>query len=106
MLFEVILELDAKANQSGPLKKWLDENLPETQVHDGCVSVHALEQDSDPSQIIVIGLWQSRPKWETYIKWREDRGDFEILAPMLKKKPSFECYKRFGEWKNATRASG
>jgi quinol monooxygenase YgiN len=100
MLFQVILDLRVKAEHAAALKRWFDENLPETQACDGCVYVQALEHDSDPGRIVLIGLWENRPKWETYIKWRQDRGDFETLAPMLAQPPRFECYRQFGEWSN------
>ena len=102
MAFQVVLELRVIPESTSALKQWLNENLPATQSCDGCISVQALQHDADTSRILVIGLWQSRAKWETYIKWREDRGDFRALAPMLQAQPHFECYKQFGEWKNAS----
>ncbi len=101
MLFEVVLELHVKPGQSAVLKDWLRDNLPQTQAYDGCISVQALEHDRNPDRIVLIGEWESRAQWETYIKWREDRGDFDTLAPMLEDAPRFECYRQIGEWKNA-----
>lgn len=99
MLFEVILELFVKSGQSHALKSWLETNLPETQAFDGCVSVHALESEDDPGKIVLIGFWKSRKKWEKYFEWREGRGDFETLAPMLKREPVVGCYSQIGEWR-------
>lgn len=98
MLFEVILELHAKPDQSSSLEHWLAVNLPDTQTFDGCVSVHALAHEDDPCRIVLIGFWQSRKQWEKYFKWREDRGDFDVLAPMLRNEPRAECFRQFGEW--------
>ena len=77
MLFEVILELNAKPDQSQVLKNWLETNLPDTQAFDGCAAVHALEHEENSSHIVLIGFWRSRKQWEQYFEWRKDRGDFE-----------------------------
>ncbi len=103
MLFEVILELFAKPGQSDALRRWLETNLPETQAFDGCVGVHALESEDVAGKIVLIGFWQSREKWERYFAWRERRGDFATLAPMLEREPAPACYHQIGEWNSSGR---
>ena len=104
MLFEVILELNAKPDQSQALKNWLETNLPDTQAFDGCAAVHALEHEENSSHIVLIGFWRSRKQWEQYFEWRKDRGDFETLAPMLQSEPKVQCYTQFGEWNGGSNA--
>ena len=97
MAIKVILSLRAKAGASESLKAWFDSNLPDTKARDGCISVEALEHETDPAEIVLIGTWETRGQWEAYIAWREHRGDFAVLATMLEGEPHFECYQVLGD---------
>ena len=98
---KVILNLRAKAGEVESLKAWFGANLAESKDQDGCISVEALEHEEDPSKVVIIGTWETRGQWEAYIRWRERRGDFAVLAPMLEGEPHFECLQVLGEWKAA-----
>lgn len=100
MTLTVILTLNVRSGRSHELRSWLNDNLPHTQSYDGCLSVTALEHDANANKIVLVGRWESRPKWERYIRWRENRGDFQHLAQIIVGEPDFECYQQFGLWSN------
>ncbi len=98
--FEVILELEARADAVDALTGWLTANLADTRDYAGCVSVQALRDTDDPTRIVVIGQWLSRAHWQRYIDWREARGDLATVGGLVREPPSFRCFDLLGEWRD------
>jgi len=102
MRFEVLGDLNAKDGCAKQLKTWFVENLPDTLSYEGCISVHAIQNQSNPNKMLVIGQWASREKWEKYISWRQERGDIAALQSLIEGEFNLECFDCFVELRNAT----
>ena len=102
MHFEALGGLTAKEGCAERLKSWFRKNLSDTQSYEGCISVHAIQNQSDPSQMMVIGQWASREKWENYINWRQERGDIATLEELIEGDFELQCFDCFIELRNAT----
>jgi quinol monooxygenase YgiN len=70
----VLLEINVKPEKVGDLNKTLQEMLPETRKHDGCISIDAVRNQENPGNVVLLQKWQSRQHYESYHAWRVKTG--------------------------------
>ena len=84
----VILELDVKPEAVDGVKEGLKGMLPDTRSYDGCIDVYAVQDQDNGSTIVAVEKWESRKHYETYLAWRQERGDLDSLGEALNAPPS------------------
>jgi quinol monooxygenase YgiN len=88
----VILEVTAKKGTSRQLVETFRGILPDTRNKDGCQSVEVTSNLDNSDNILLVQHWASRQHYETYLAWRQQRGDLEKLAGALDGPPSIRYF--------------
>jgi quinol monooxygenase YgiN len=83
MACQVFLEFRIKDGCHDELKEKFKQLLPDTRDYDGCVYLYFIQDQDDPSKIVIVELWDTRAHYEKYLQWRTDRGDMEVLGAMM-----------------------
>ncbi len=96
MTVQVILELNVKPEEIENCRKWFSTNLPDTRGKKGCVSLVMVQNQDDPSNLMVLEQWDTKEDYENYLGWRGERGDMEVLGGMVASEPSIRFYDSFG----------
>ena len=76
----VILEVNAKPENSGDLINYMKDELHHTRGSDGCNGITVHRNQDDPNNIVIVEDWDSRPQYEKYLAWRKERGDLDKMA--------------------------
>ena len=88
----VIVEAKAKLGQGKVLRRTFLALLPDTRAHKGCQSLEYVQNQDDPDALLVMQKWDTRACYETYLKWRQDRGDVEKIVALLAGPPSIRFF--------------
>jgi quinol monooxygenase YgiN len=83
MSVNVLLEIQVEPANVAQLKVTLGEMLAETRVHDGCISVHVIQNQDDRGNFVLIQRWQSRAHYEDYNAWRAATGAAQAASSQL-----------------------
>jgi len=92
MSITVMLEIQSKPESIDELKTTLKAILPDTRAYDGCENVQVTTNQDDALNLILVETWESRQHYETYLGWRDERGDLEALGKMLSQAPNIRYY--------------
>ena len=92
---QVILEFNAKPDCVEKVREWLKNALPDTRSFDGCVTLHVIQNQEDPTGIAIIEQWDSRQQYERYLAWRGERGDLEVFTAMMAGPPNIRFFDYF-----------
>jgi len=92
MKIRVILEFKCELDKIEVFTSLLNSAIAETRVFEGCSSVEILSNSDDPSNIVLLEIWDSRNANEKYLQWRTETGMFDQLSLMLKEKPLIRYY--------------
>lgn len=87
----VVINLHLKAkNQKNydALYKSLKAMLPDTASYDGARLI-SCSADAENMTFIVHQIWESLNHQQTYLGWRQERGDVDTLVSMLGEPPRF-----------------
>lgn len=79
MSIRVVLELHVKPELADKVKDGFKEQLVDTRAFEGCEEISVIQNQDDPSEILVLEQWDSRQSYEAYLKWRTDRGDMDNI---------------------------
>ena len=83
MSITVIIELQIKPTKLEAVRSLSTAFLRETRVREGNESV-TVHQDTDcPATIILVEKWRSKKLYESYTRWRAEKGDYERLSGLL-----------------------
>src|SRR5262245_17674962 len=96
MTCQVIVELRARRDSLDRLRRWMREKLPDTRAYDGCVSVYVVQDQDEPTAILLLEQFVTRSHYESYLQWRTASGAVEELVTMLEGEPSFRYCDYFG----------
>ena len=83
MSVNVLLEIRVGPTNVALLKVTLREMLAETRVHDGCISVHVVQNQDDLGNFVLMQRWQSRAHYEHYNAWRSATGAAHAASTQL-----------------------
>lgn len=92
MTCTVILETKAKPGTGAQLVEAFRQILPDTRNKDGFVELTVHVNQDDPDDILLIERWTSRSAYETYLGWRQQRGDLDTLAAALAGPPRIRYF--------------
>ncbi len=87
----VILEGKAKSDTLGQVKELLAKRLPETRAFEGCQSLTTYLNE-DGQTFVIVELWDSKPRYEKYLAWREETGALAEFGALLEGEPSFRFF--------------
>ncbi len=96
MTCQVTLEIKTKPECLEQARAWFRANLPDTRAYAGCVNLHIAQNQDDPNELMIVELWDTRAAYEKYLGWRSERGDLNILGPMLAGEPKIRYFNFFG----------
>jgi len=82
------LVVKAKPENAEELKGWFSQEADHTRAFEGCrrVTIHA--DLDDPTQLLVLGEWDSRQQHEAYVAWRSEKGDVGKFMEWLAAEPT------------------
>ena len=95
MTCQVILELKAKPHCIEDVRTWLRGVLPDTRGFDGCVTLHVVQNQDDPTVIVIVEQWVTRQHYEKYLAWRTARGDMVAFGAMMEGEPKIRFFDYF-----------
>lgn len=96
MTCQAILELQVKPEAIDEVRAWFSKNLPDTRAFEGCVSILMVQNEDDPTDLMVVEQWDSRAAYERYVGWRTERGDLNAMAGWVTAEPRIRVYNYFG----------
>ncbi len=96
MSCQVILEFNVKNESIEAARSWLKRILPDTRSFDGCISIAVVQNQDDPTGLVVLEQWNSRQHYERYLQWRTETGVLNELVSMLAGEPKFRFLDHFG----------
>ena len=88
MATTVILEIKTNPGAANDMLTILKDILPETRNYDGCLGVDVFQNQDDTDTLIIMGTWQSKGHFETYLDWRKETGIFERFSEMIEGPPN------------------
>ncbi len=83
MACQVLLEATIKDGCHDKLRQRFVELLPATRAYEGINSIYITKDQDNPSQIVIVELWESRAHYENYLDWRTETGVMDELATMM-----------------------
>ncbi len=92
MAVTVLLEVQAQADKTAALKQVFKDILPDTRAYDGCQGVDVLEDQDNPTTIVLIERWDSRSQYEKYLGWRQETGFVDSLGEYVAGPPSIRYF--------------
>ena len=92
MSVTILVEFRVKPEKVDTLKKRFKEILPDTRAYDGCQELKVYNSQDDPTNIVLVEHWDSRPQYEKYLAWRTETGFLEELGAVLAGPPSIRYY--------------
>ncbi|MGE0483121.1 MAG: putative quinol monooxygenase [Gammaproteobacteria bacterium] len=95
MACQVLLEFGIKDGCHDKLKQTFKEIVADTRDFEGCITLHMIRDRANPTRIIIVELWETQEHYEAYLKWRTERGDMDILGPMMED-PSWRFFDFWG----------
>ncbi len=88
----VVLEATAKKGTGAQLVEAFRGILPDTRSKEGCQNVDVTVNLDNPDNLVLVERWATRKNYETYIAWRQERGDLDKLGTMLAEPPSIRYF--------------
>ncbi len=88
----VVLEATAKKGKGVQLVETFRTILPDTRSKEGCQSVEVTVNLDDPDNLVLVERWASRKSYESYLAWRQERGDLDNLMTLLAGPPSIRYF--------------
>jgi quinol monooxygenase YgiN len=54
-----------------------------------------IQNQADPTGIVIVEQWDSRQQYENYLAWRTERGDMEVFGAMMAGPPNIRFFDYF-----------
>jgi len=88
--------VDAKTKSGDALDAMLREILPDTRAFDGCEGLTIHRNEDDPTNVVFVETWESRPQYDKYLAWRQENGSLQKLVELFSEPPSIRYYSTVG----------
>src|ERR1700680_4576517 len=88
----VLLEMTAKQGTGMQLVETFRALLPDTRSQEGCQGVEVTANLDNADNLVLVQHWASRKHYETYLSWRQQRGDVDKLMEALAGPPSIRYF--------------
>jgi quinol monooxygenase YgiN len=96
MSCQVILELKAKPGCIDKVRAFLRKVLPDTRGYAACITLHAIQNQDDPSTILIVEQWATRQHYEKYLAWRTESGVMNEFVDLMAGPTSIRFFDYFG----------
>lgn len=71
---------------------WLPELQKQTIAFQGVRAARALRQESEPTKVLFIDVFETAEAAQNYFHWREQSGDLKKLAEILTSPPKIDFW--------------
>lgn len=89
----VLVTLVARKGSKKELWSLVTEELvPVTRDYEGCLDLELFRDLDVDGAIALLQRWTSRDQFESYLEWREQRGDLPRLRGLLSRPPGFAYF--------------
>jgi len=85
----VLLTLKTKPNTYEEFGDIFKNILNDTASFEGCEGIYAAGDQEDHTYLL-FEKWTSIENQQAYMKWRQERGDLDVLGAMLREPPLLE----------------
>jgi len=92
MAITVLLEFKTQEDKVDDMLQWMRDNLPDTRARQGAGKMELIQDQDDPTHMVVYEIWDSKADQEAYVGWRAERGDIDTLGTMLAAPPTFTYF--------------
>tara|TARA_Y100000588_G_C14164900_1_gene886491 strand:- start:985 stop:1278 length:294 start_codon:yes stop_codon:yes gene_type:complete len=83
----VMIEIRAKKGLGDELVSAFSNFAPVARREEGNLSIQLMQNQDDPDLLMFYQSWESREHQEKYLVRFEERGNYEILGPLLDGEP-------------------
>jgi len=88
----VLADLRFKPEALEPALRSFPDVLKDTRAYEGCLSLSVVQDQADPTHVVLVERWESAAGHHSYMAWRAETGSLEALAAGLVQEPSFTYY--------------
>jgi quinol monooxygenase YgiN len=88
----VMVTLRLTARDAEAFAAHLRAVLPVTRTASGCRFSHTYQAPDQPAEVLLVQGWDSLAQQQTYLAWRERRGDLARFQAHLTKPPVVESF--------------
>ncbi|HEY1914440.1 MAG TPA: antibiotic biosynthesis monooxygenase family protein [Streptosporangiaceae bacterium] len=81
-----------KPGRAAELIATLQRVLPDTLTHGGCEQIRLWRDQDDPDAVVSATQWTTRGDYESYLDWRDGRGDTAMFRELLVKDMEINYY--------------
>lgn len=93
----VMVTLRLSAKDADAFKNHLLKVIPITRLAPGCQFSYSYQDPRMPTEFLLVQTWDSVEQQESYIAWRQERGDLALFRAFLSKDPVVEFFELFDE---------
>ncbi|RZN00842.1 hypothetical protein CWO91_33415 [Bradyrhizobium genosp. SA-3] len=91
----VMVTLRLSAKNADAFKQHLLEVIPVTRLASGCRYSHSYQHTRTPGEFLLVQGWDSLEQQQSYIAWRQARGDLAQFGAFLASDPLIETFDLF-----------
>jgi quinol monooxygenase YgiN len=92
MAVTIILRLSVKREHVDEFQENFNKNLPDTIAYEGCHSLTVYRNQDDPTEIVVVERWESKQRYEKYVRWRYEMGKMDELESFFSAPPQIKYF--------------
>lgn len=81
-----------KSGRGADLIAALRQVLADTLKHGGCERIQLWQEQDDPNLVVSATRWTTRGHYESYLEWRDGRGDTAMFRELLVKDMEINYY--------------
>jgi putative intracellular protease/amidase len=93
----VLVTLRLSAKDADAFKNHLLKVIPITRLASGCRFSYSYQDPKTPTEFLLVQTWDSVEQQQSYISWRQERGDLGRFRAFLSKDPVVEFFELFDE---------
>ena len=92
MVCLIAADIVCKEDTGKQMLEGFKEILPDTRARDGFISIEVNIDQDKPDRIFAYEHWKNCASYETYIAWREERGDMDAIKEAVAEPPKFSFF--------------
>lgn len=90
----VVSELTIKTERLDEFLQWIHSDLENSRSFSGNLQFDVYQNSLENGLVLFIERWESAAAQQDYVAWREQRGDFELMAGYLAAAPKMVNYQQ------------
>ena len=92
MVCVVTVDIVCKEGTEKQMLEGVKEMLPDTRARDSFTSIEVNVDQDNIDRIFAYEHWENRASYESYIAWREERGDMDAIKEAVTEPPKFSFF--------------